>query len=107
MTQKEISEATGIKTGGTLTKLLDNLRGELDDNCIDGAVRAIENAVTLIIGGTSLVVYPAAGLIQYFHGKKLVLINKSETSADRSADLVIRESIGKVLKEAVEKMEEL
>ena len=51
----------------------------------------------LIIGGTSLVVYPAAGLIRYFRGDHLVLINKSETQADASADLVIHDSIGKVL----------
>ena len=73
----------------------------LDDDIIGGAVSAISKADTLIIGGTSLVVYPAAGLINYFRGKNLVLINKSETSADRNADLVIHDSIGKVLGEAV------
>ena len=51
----------------------------------------------LIIGGTSLVVYPAAGLIDYYRGNKLVLINKSVTSRDSQADLVISDSIGKVL----------
>ncbi|MBP5447812.1 MAG: NAD-dependent protein deacylase, partial [Treponema sp.] len=61
-----------------------------------GAVQAIAAADTLIIGGTSLVVYPAAGLINYFRGDKLVLINKSETAADSKADLVIHDSIGKV-----------
>lgn len=79
----------------------------LDDNIINNSVRAIMKADTLIIGGTSLVVYPAAGLINYFSGKNLVLINKSETSADRRADLVIHDSIGKVLKEAMEIMETL
>ena len=69
---------------------------------INGAVRAISEADTLIIGGTSLVVYPAAGLIHYFHGDNLVLINKSETTADSKADLVIHDAIGKVLGEAVE-----
>ena len=73
----------------------------LDDNVIRGAVNAIANADTLIIGGTSLVVYPAAGLIDYFSGKNLVLINKSSTSADNKADLVIHEAIGKVLGETV------
>ncbi len=73
----------------------------LDDNVICEAVKAIKNADTLIIGGTSLVVYPAAGLINYFKGKNLVLINKSTTSADSNADLVIHDSIGKVLTEAV------
>lgn len=69
----------------------------LDDNCIAGAVKYISEADVLIIGGTSLVVYPAAGLINYFHGSKLVLINKAATSADREADIVIREPIGEVL----------
>ena len=69
----------------------------LDDNIINGAVKAISEADMLIIGGTSLVVYPAAGLIRYFRGDHLVLINKSETQADASADLVIHDSIGKVL----------
>lgn len=69
----------------------------LDQNCINGAVEAIASADTLIIGGTSLVVYPAAGLIDYFRGKNIVLINKSETSSDHRANLVIHDSIGKVL----------
>ena len=73
----------------------------LDNDIITGAVRAISQADTLIIGGTSLVVYPAAGLIDYFRGKNLVLINKSSTSADNKADLVIHDAIGKVLGEAV------
>lgn len=73
----------------------------LEDSVIAGAVKAIASADTLIIGGTSLVVYPAAGLINYFRGKNLVLINKTTTSADSHANLVIRDSIGKVLSEAV------
>ena len=73
----------------------------LDNDVITGAVRAISQTDTLIIGGTSLVVYPAAGLIDYFRGKNLVLINKSSTSADNKANLVIHDSIGKVLGEAV------
>lgn len=71
----------------------------LDDKVINGAVDAIANADMLIIGGTSLVVYPAAGLIRYFKGKHLVLINKSETQADASADLVIHDSLGKVFEQ--------
>jgi NAD-dependent deacetylase len=55
----------------------------------------------LIVGGTSLAVYPAAGLIDYYTGKKLILINKSSTPYDRRANLVIHDSIGKVLGEAV------
>lgn len=69
----------------------------LDDRCIDGAVSAIMGADTLIVGGTSLVVYPAAGLIQYFRGENLVLINKSETQYDGKANLVIHDAIGEVL----------
>ena len=76
----------------------------LDDNIIRGAVHAIANADTLIIGGTSLVVYPAAGLIDYFNGKNLVLINKSQTSADRRADLVIHEAIGEVFTQVMEQI---
>lgn len=73
----------------------------LDNDIINGAVRAISQADTLIIGGTSLVVYPAAGLINYFRGKNLILINKSSTSADNKAYLVIHDAIGKVLGEVV------
>lgn len=75
------------------------LYGEmLDDSTLSAAVEAIRRADTLIIGGTSLVVYPAAGLINYFGGKNLVLINRSATSYDGRADLVINDSIGKVMK---------
>ena len=70
----------------------------LNNNIIDKAVQYIEKADMLIVGGTSLVVYPAAGLINYYKGKKLVLINKSSTSLDNRADLVINDSIGKVFK---------
>lgn len=71
----------------------------LDDKVINGAVEAISEADMLIIGGTSLVVYPAAGLIRYFRGNHLVLINKSETAADANCDLVIHDSLGKVFGE--------
>lgn len=71
----------------------------LDNNVLNGAVEAIMKADTLIVAGTSLVVYPAAGLIRYFKGKHLVLINLSPTSADNSADLVIRGKVGEVLSE--------
>ena len=73
----------------------------LDSDTINGAVRAISEADVLIVGGTSLVVYPAAGLIDYFRGRHLVLINKTETKADARAEIVIRDSIGKVLSAAV------
>lgn len=92
---------TCTKCGGNVKPDVVLYEEGLDDNVIRDSVRAIANADTLIIGGTSLVVYPAAGLIDYFRGKNLVLINKSSTSADNKADLVIHDSIGKVLSMAI------
>ena len=78
------------------------LYGEnLDDNTISNSIRAILNADTLIVGGTSLIVYPAAGFIDYFRGQHLILVNKSPTRADSDAELVIRENIGETLSKAV------
>lgn len=71
----------------------------LDDAVINGSIEAIANADMLIIGGTSLVVYPAAGLIRYFRGKNLVLINKTATAADANCNLVIHGSLGEVFKQ--------
>lgn len=73
----------------------------LDENVINGAVNAIAQADTLIVGGTTLIVYPAAGLIRYFRGKNLVLINMTATQADSSADLVIRDKIGEVFSQVM------
>ena len=79
------------------------LYGEgLDGRVIGAAVEAISKADLMIVGGTSLVVYPAAGLLRYFSGKSLVLINKSQTSADEEARIVIRDSIGKVFGEVMQ-----
>jgi len=72
----------------------------LNQNVIEESVRAIRNAEVLIVGGTSLNVYPAAGLIQHYKGDMLILINKSETAYDGYANLVIRESIGETLSSA-------
>lgn len=69
----------------------------LDMNILNKSVEYIMSADTLIVGGTSLVVYPAAGLINYFKGKNLVLINKSQTDYDNLATLVINEAIGETL----------
>ena len=69
----------------------------LDTDTINGAVAAISSADCLIVAGTSLVVYPAAGFIRYFKGKHFVLINKTPTPADSLAELVIHDSVGKVL----------
>ena len=78
------------------------LYGEnLNEKVIAASAAAIASAELLIVGGTSLVVYPAAGLLRYFTGDKLVLINRTKTSADREAKLVINDSIGPVLDEAV------
>ena len=71
----------------------------LDGDVVSGATGALAKADLLIIGGTSLVVYPAASFINYFSGDSLVLINMSETSADGRADLVIRRPIGEVFSE--------
>ena len=68
----------------------------LDMTVMARAIQAIQDADMLIIGGTSLIVYPAAGLIDYYRGNKLVVINMSVTSQDKNADLVIQEPIGKV-----------
>ena len=68
----------------------------LDDETVENAITAIANADMLIIGGTSLTVYPASGLINYYRGNKLVLINRDETNFDRRANLVINDSLGKV-----------
>lgn len=71
----------------------------LDDATVDAAVQAIRAADLLIVGGTSLNVYPAAGLLRFFSGGALVVINKTPTPADRSADLIIQDAIGKVMGE--------
>ena len=75
------------------------LYGEgLDQEVLERAVRTIRAADMLIVGGTSLAVYPAAGLIDYYRGSKLVLINREATAVDSRADLVLHESLGEVFK---------
>ena len=97
-----IAESTGIpyctngKCNGIIRPDVVLYEEGLDQDVISGAVSAIRKADMLIIGGTSLVVYPAAGLVNYYQGKKLVLINKSQTSMDSMADLVITAPIGEV-----------
>ena len=90
------------KCGGVIKPDVVLYEEGLNDQIVSGAIHAISKADTLIIGGTSLVVYPAAGLIDYFRGKNLVLINKSSTSADNRVDLIINEDIAKVMKEVVD-----
>jgi len=90
------------KCGGTVKPDVVLYEESLNEDVINGAVDAISKADTLIIGGTSLMVYPASGLIQYFKGKHLVLINKSSTSYDNLAEIVINDKIGETLKKVVE-----
>lgn len=94
-----IKNSRGIpkcECGGTIKPDVVLYGESLDSDCITGALNAIANADLLIIGGTSLSVYPAAGLIDDFRGEHLVLVNKSATPQDARADLVIREPIGDV-----------
>ena len=86
--------------GGTIKPDVVLYEEGLDSQVLSRSIQHIRNADMLIIGGTSLVVYPAAGLIDYYRGNRLVLINKSATARDSQADLVICGSIGEVLGEA-------
>lgn len=97
-----VKSANGVpkcECGGTIKPDVVLYEESLDGDTITAAVKAIAEADTLIIGGTSLVVYPAAGFINYFRGKNLVVINKSSTSVNENAQLVINDSIGKVFSE--------
>ena len=85
------------KCGGVIRPNIVLYEEGLDNDTINNSIMAIKNADTLIIGGTSLTVYPAAGLVDYFHGENLVLINKTATMQDSRASLVIRGKIGEVL----------
>lgn len=85
------------KCGGTVKPDVVLYEEGLDDSTVRGAVNAISNADTLIIAGTSLTVYPAAGMVHYFHGDKLVLINRDPTPMDSAADLVLHSKVGEVL----------
>ncbi|MGN0678918.1 MAG: NAD-dependent protein deacylase [Oscillospiraceae bacterium] len=97
-----VTESKGIplcECGGKIKPDVVLYEESLKDEDIENAVVQISQADTLIIGGTSLVVYPAAGLVRYFRGKHLVVINKSEIAADKDAELVINDSIGRVFAE--------
>ena len=83
--------------GGTVKPDVVLYEEGLDQETMEASILAINRADVLIVGGTSLVVYPAAGLINYYRGNKLVLINRDATPYDKKADLVIHDSIGKVL----------
>lgn len=95
-----VLESDGVPTcscGGMIKPDVVLYEEGLDQKTIEDSVRYIRQADVLIIGGTSLVVYPAAGLIDYFSGSKLVVINKSVTSRDKNADLVLQGNIGEIL----------
>ena len=87
------------KCGGTIKPDVVLYGENLDNDVVNGACQAIASADMLIIGGTSLAVYPAAGLIDLYHGHRLVLVNLSRTPQDARADLVIHERIGQVFSE--------
>lgn len=96
---QEINACSGVprcKCGGVIRQDIVLYEEPLDDDIVRESVRCISDADVLIIGGTSLNVYPAAGLINYYRGNKLVLVNLSATPYDSEADLVINEKIGKV-----------
>ena len=85
--------------GGTVKPDVVLYEEGLDQDTIEKAVSAIYQADLLIVGGTSLTVYPAAGLLHYYRGNRLVLINRDETPYDRQADLVFHESLGKIFEQ--------
>lgn len=101
-TLEEVMAAEGVPRcacGGVIKPDVVLYEEALDEDTVAGAVRAIRRADLLIVAGTSLVVYPAAGLIRYYRGDKLVLINLQPTPADGIANLVIHDKVGRVLKE--------
>lgn len=101
---EKILNSTGVPTcecGGIIKPDVVLYEENLNEDVINGAINAISNCDTLIIAGTSLTVYPAAGFVGYFKGRHLVLINRDKTSYDKYAELVIREKVGEVLGEIV------
>ncbi len=99
--ESAINEGVGVpccECGGVIRPDVVLYEEGLDQEIMERAIFYISQAETLIVGGTSLVVYPAAGLINYYQGSKLVLINKDPTAYDQKADLVINGSIGQILK---------
>lgn len=96
---EKIIESTGVprcECGGIIKPDVVLYEEGLDDRTVSGAINAISNADVLIVGGTSLAVFPAAGLIEYYTGNKLVLINKSATPLDNNADLLLQCGLGEV-----------
>ena len=103
-TAEDIEKSTGVPRctcGGLIKPDVVLYEEGLDQKCLMGAIQAIAQADLLIVGGTSLTVYPAAGLLQYYGGNRLVLINRDATPLDGQANLVFRDPIGQVLGAAV------
>ncbi len=99
-TLEDMRQTSGIPTcpcGGVIKPDVVLYEEPLDEDTVSGAIQAIEQADMLIVGGTSLSVYPAAGLLRYYRGERLVLINRDPTPYDERANLLIGGSIGKVL----------
>ena len=100
MSAEDILKSTGVpkcpECGGPVKPDVVLYEEELNQKTLEDAVYYISHADVLIIGGTSLAVYPAAGLVDYYRGNKLVLINKSTTPMDSKADLLIQDGLGKV-----------
>lgn len=100
MSAEEILHSTGVPKcpccGGPVKPDVVLYEEGLNQRTLEDAIACIRNADVLIVGGTSLAVYPAAGLIDYYRGDKLVLINKSATPMDRRANLLIQDGLGKV-----------
>lgn len=99
-----ILKSTGVpycNCGGIIRPDIVLFEEQLNQSVIQKAIKAVRNADVLIIGGTSLNVYPAAGMIDYYYGDMLVLINKSETPYDKYANIIIRDSIGETLSNVV------
>lgn len=99
-TAQDILDSEGVPVcscGGIIKPDVVLYEEGLNDRTVNEAVSEIQSCDTLIIAGTSLTVYPAAGMVRYFRGKYLVLINRDETPMDSSADLVIHDKVGEVL----------
>ncbi len=99
-----ISQTKGVPKcdcGGTIKPDVVLYQEPLDDKIISKAIDAISQADTIIVAGTSLTVYPAAGLLKHFEGDRIILINRDETPFDVNADLVIRKPVGETLYEAI------
>ncbi|MDE5995553.1 MAG: NAD-dependent protein deacylase, partial [Eubacterium sp.] len=97
-----ILNSSGIQKcscGGTVKHDVVLYEEGLDNKTVNGAVNAIADADCIIVAGTSLAVYPAAGFLSYFSGKHFVLINRDPTPADNRAELVIHRNVGEVLSE--------